>query len=97
MNIRNFSATELDLWLDFFRSRSGFELSQLILKSTVLNPSTQGIWNPMLNRPSELNVATFPNAERGEFIPEVPSATQQLLDIVKEHKFSAIDTSAVKP
>lgn len=114
MSIHNFSATELQWWLEFIRTRlvyfaielttlpkaypvarSGYELTQLISKSNVLTPSVQGIWSPFLNRPTNSIGKTFPDSERSAFIPEVPSATQKLLDLVEKYKLSAVDESEI--
>lgn len=86
MNIKNFSDVEIEMWLEFLRTRSGYELSQLISDYNVSMPSVQGFWNPYLNRPSTLNGKTFPCQERGQYKPELPSATEQLLELSKRLK-----------
>lgn len=98
MNIRNFTETEIDWWInDFLRTRSGYELSQLISMNNVLTPSVQGVWNPFLNRPTELNVQqkSFPIDERSRYRPELPSATEQLRILAEKLKQSDMDENLV--
>jgi hypothetical protein len=83
MSAKNFGRIEIMWWLDFLRTRSGYELSQLLSPNNVTLPSIQGPWNPFLNRPTILNISKFPNAERSEYIYDQPSATQQLIEIAK--------------
>ncbi len=83
MSTKNFSRIEIMWWLDFLKTRSGYELSQLLSPNNVSLPSIQGPWNPFLNRPTILNISQFPNTERGEYIYDQPSATQQLIEIAK--------------
>jgi large subunit ribosomal protein L43 len=83
MSAKNFGSVEIMWWLDFLRTRSGYELSQLLSPNNVSLPSIQGPWNPFLNRPTILNISKFPNPERGEHIYDQPSATQQLIEIAK--------------
>lgn len=88
MNIRNFTPTELNWWLEFMRTRSGYELSQLISMNNVTSPSVQGVWNPYLNRSTSCTVFKLDNQEDKRFIPELPSATEQLL---KQYKWSCVN------
>ncbi|KAF7487722.1 39S ribosomal protein L43 [Sarcoptes scabiei] len=84
MSIRNFSDTEISWWLEILRTRSGFELTQLLSERNVLIPSVQGIWNPFLNRPTDMIQKSFPCDERSRYRPSLPSATEQLVQIAKE-------------
>lgn len=97
MNIRNFSEVEIDWWLDFIRTRSGYELSQLISMYNVSTPSVQGVWNPFLNRPTNLTVqqSSFPIAERSQYEPELPSATEQLRILVEKLNLTDVDENLV--
>lgn len=56
-----------------------------------MTPSVQGIWNPFLNRPTHLNGKTFPIEEQSKFIPELDSATKQLLDMIKQNNLTDMD------
>lgn len=76
---------------EYLTFRSGYELAQLISDNNVVTPSVQGVWSPFLNRPTNLLGKEFPIDERSAFIPEEPSASQQLIDLVKKYKLSAID------
>jgi len=84
MSIRRFSSLEIQWWLEFLKDRSGYELSQLMSPVNVILPSVQGPWHPFLNRPTALNVSQFPNKDRGDYIPDKPTASQQLLQMAKE-------------
>ncbi|KAH9401268.1 39S ribosomal protein L43, mitochondrial [Tyrophagus putrescentiae] len=89
MSIRNFSSTEIQWWLETLRTRSGYELSQLITNNNVLTPSVQGVWTPFLNRPTNLLGKRFPDEERSAHQPGQPSASQQLIDLMEKYKLSA--------
>jgi len=83
MSAKKFGRIEIMWWLDFLKTRSGYEISQLLSPNAVTLPSIQGHWNPFLNRPTILNISKFPNEERNEYISEKPSATQQLIEMTQ--------------
>lgn len=68
---------------------SGNELTQLLQENNVLTPSVQGTWHPFLNRPPEVNGIELPCEERSVFVSPLPSATEQLVQMVKKHQFTA--------
>lgn len=77
---------EVKLWLEFMTTRSGQAIQVFIKEHKVDWPSTQGPWHPFLNKPTELNVSTFPNEKRSRFIPKKQSATDELIKIHQELK-----------
>ncbi|RWS06974.1 39S ribosomal protein L43: mitochondrial-like protein [Dinothrombium tinctorium] len=84
MNLRNMTKSEIKLWLDYMRTRSGEPIKRYRKKIKTEWPSIQGPWNPFLNMPSFVNVTDLPNEQRGAFISEKKSATQQLLEMAKD-------------
>ena len=44
-------------------------------------PTIQGAWNPFLNKPTELNVTSYPWTERGAYKSVKPNAEEQMLEI----------------
>lgn len=91
MSLYRFTKEEVVLWLDFMRTRSGPKLHQFLSESYTPKISVQGPWNPFLNKPSHLNVSSFPNYERSKHIPQVPSATEQLIEIAKANENIFVD------
>ncbi|OTF74724.1 hypothetical protein BLA29_015306 [Euroglyphus maynei] len=65
--------------------------------NNVSTPSVQGVWNPFLNRPTELTLqqSSFPITERSEYRPEVPSATEQLRILAAKMNQSDMDENLV--
>ncbi|OTF75813.1 hypothetical protein BLA29_015407 [Euroglyphus maynei] len=67
--------------------------------NNVSTPSVQGVWNPFLNRPTDLTLqqqsSSFPIAERSEYRPEVPSATEQLRILAAKMNQSDMDENLV--
>ena len=79
MNLHNMSEKEIVAWIDYHTTRSGELIKRFRKSIRTFWPSVQGPWNPFLNKPTELNLVSFPNTERGQFIDKRLSATDQLL------------------
>lgn len=77
---------EIKLWLELMTTRSGQALQVFIKEHKIEWPSVQGSWHPFLNKPTELNVAKFPNENRSRFLQSKPTATEQLVQIANELK-----------
>lgn len=79
------SRDEIIKWVEYMRNRSGFPIARFIKHCHTDCPSIQGPWTPYTNKPSYLNVATFPNEQRVEIKSFFPSATEQLLELAKTY------------
>lgn len=79
------SREEIVKWVEYMRNRSGFPIARFIKHIHTDNPSIQGPWTPYMNKPSYLNVTTFPDQHRSEIKSFFPSATEQLLELAKTY------------
>lgn len=85
-NLYKMPKEEIVNWLNLMITRSGQPIKVFDKEVATDWPSVQGPWNPFLNKPSELNVASFPNANRSAFIPEKKSASQRLIELMEQQK-----------
>lgn len=83
-SLRLMNKMEVVQWLDFHVTKSGERVKRYRKPHHTDWPSVQGVWTPFLNLPSELNVQSFPNQERGEKKAKFISATEQLLKLQEE-------------
>lgn len=86
LNFHRMSAAQVEAWIHWFLTRSGYELYKLHRPITTYRPSIQGIWTPFTFRDSAVNVAQFPSEQLGTHIGKQPSATEQLVEIAKSLK-----------
>lgn len=84
LNLYQMSSAQVEAWINWYLTRSGYQIYKLNRNITTYNPSIQGHWNPFLFRDQKLNVTEFPNEELGRHIPREPSATDQILSKVQE-------------
>lgn len=84
LNCHQMSSNQLEAWISWFLSRSGYELYKLKRPVTTYRPSVQGIWTPFKFRDPSWNTSEFPNEELGKHISSKPSATEQLLKIARD-------------
>ncbi|XP_065285090.1 large ribosomal subunit protein mL43-like [Dermacentor albipictus] len=84
MRANDLTARELVKWIDHFRTRSGEPIALINKYLRTDYPSIQGFWTPFTNRPTEQNLAKFPNEELGEFKSVFPSATEQLKELAAQ-------------
>lgn len=83
-SLRTMNKMEVTEWIDFHVNKSGERVKRYRKYHQTEWPSVQGVWTPFLNLPSELNVQSFPNQERGERKSKYLSATDQLLELQEE-------------
>lgn len=87
LNFHGMSAVQAEAWISWFLTRSGYELYKLNRKITTYRPSVQGIWTPFMFRDPATNITQFPSEELGRYIGEIPSATEKVIELAKEHGF----------
>jgi len=91
------SSKRIKLWLDFYTYRSGEPIKFFKKHIKCSWPSVQGVWNPFLNKPTDINVTGLPSEERSRFIERKISATQQLLRMQEEGQLKNILFSNQSP
>lgn len=77
-------SAEIEAWLGWYLTRSGYQLHRLDRSITSYRPSIQGIWTPFLFRDPQLNVTEFPSEEYGKHVAPRLSATDALRRIASE-------------
>ncbi|GFT57830.1 39S ribosomal protein L43, mitochondrial [Nephila pilipes] len=70
-------------WVEFARTQSGLPISRFIKNQHTENPSIQGVWTPVTNLPTMMNVTELPSEEFSKATTFFPTATEQLLEIAK--------------
>ncbi|XP_064630809.1 large ribosomal subunit protein mL43-like [Lineus longissimus] len=83
VHIRNYNNHEVGEWIKYLRTHSGATDGRLEKKWHTDTPSIQGVWTPFLNKDSEVNLAEFPDEELGSAAVKELSATDELLQSVK--------------
>lgn len=86
LSFYNMSAAQIECWIKWHITRSGYELYRLDKSINSAHTSIQGIWNPFTFRDPSLNTTKFPNEEVGRHSSVHPSATEQLVEIAKSLK-----------
>lgn len=59
-------------------------------------PSIQGVWTPFTHRNPEFNCVKYPNTELGEVLIKEQTATEKLLEMVKERQLQAKEAALSK-
>jgi large subunit ribosomal protein L43 len=85
-NMYKMQKEEIGNWLNFMTARSGQPIKVFDKDVATDWPSIQGAWHPFLNKPTELNVESFPNPQRSTFVSEKMTATQKLIQMLEEQK-----------
>lgn len=86
LNCHQMSVDQLEAWIGWFMTRSGYELYRLQRSTTTYRPSVQGIWTPFKFRNPQWNTSQFPSEEFGKHVSARPDATEQLLNIARNTK-----------
>lgn len=81
LNLYGMSSKQIEAWMSWFLTRSGYPLYRIDEKTSTSHPSIQGQWNPFYWRDPRWNLTKFPNEQDGCFKPTRPSATEQLLSM----------------
>lgn len=81
-----FDRSEIQKWIEYLRTRSGQPIVRHEQHNRTETPSIQGIWNPFVNSPTEMNITQFPNETLGACNTDEMTATEILMKISKENK-----------
>nr|CAG4645188.1 EOG090X0FS9 [Leptodora kindtii] len=84
MSCHNFSREEVMKWLGYLRTRSGIPVMRYRKYQHTDYPTIQGVWNPFVHMPTEMNVALFPNEELSKPANQPITATEKLLEIFQQ-------------
>lgn len=80
MNMSGKQPHEICKWTEFMRTRSGVEIVKLIKNQHTDNPSTQGIWHPLMFADPALSVTKFPHQELSTILVKGKTATDFVLE-----------------
>ncbi|XP_022110478.1 39S ribosomal protein L43, mitochondrial-like isoform X2 [Acanthaster planci] len=91
VDLNNLSREDIIKEIELLRTQSGLDIVRIRKQWHTDNPSIQGYWHPFYNKPTELNIETFPsqNPTLSEpRTPRLPKLTEKLIDELKEIKDS---------
>lgn len=97
LNFHRMGCREIEAWIEWFLTRSGYDMFRLRRNITTYRPSVQGIWTPFTYRDPKLNQTEFPSEIYGAHRPEVPSATEKVLKMMSQSYASKANTSSTSP
>lgn len=80
------SSAQIEAWMMWFLTRSGYELYRLRKPNTTNRASIQGIWTPFYWRDPKTNLMEFPNYDSGRHVARTPSASEQMIEIFNQQK-----------
>lgn len=89
INFFRMGCAEIEAWIQWFLTRSGYDMIRLRRDITTYKPSIQGIWTPFTHRDPRLNQTKFPSELYGSCRPECPPATEQLLQMMARSSLSS--------
>lgn len=88
ISCHNFTSQEMVKWLSLYSTRSGIPLMRYIKMWHTDCPSIQGVWSPFTNMDPALNTVQFPSEELSRPVHVEKSATEELLEMIKDKKFT---------
>ncbi|CAG9532017.1 unnamed protein product [Cercopithifilaria johnstoni] len=83
--LKNFDAEQVGRHLNLLRTRSGLPVVDLVSRQSAQIASVQGMWNPMLNISSELNISKLSEKKFSRHRTSVLSATEYVSSLVDEN------------
>lgn len=88
ISCHNFTAQQMVKWLNLHTTRSGIPLMRYVKMWHTECPSIQGVWSPFTNKDPALNTTQFPAEELSKPIWEGKTATEELLEMIKNQNIS---------
>jgi large subunit ribosomal protein L43 len=89
MSARNKTIDEIDQWVNLMKLQAGNTGEVRYRKHWQTKiPSIQGPWTPFTHTNPPNNLVTFPDKELGEVLHKEKSATEVLLEMVKNNQIS---------
>lgn len=92
LSLHGMSCSEVEDWIQYHLTRCGRELYRLHAPTSSSKPSVQGVWTPFYFRDPSLINTELPNEELGRCISSRKSATEQLVELAKEHGFKNVES-----
>ncbi|XP_071448209.1 large ribosomal subunit protein mL43 [Hetaerina americana] len=86
VSCHNYTEEEVVKWMELLRTQQGGLTVRYRKTWHTDNPSIQGVWTPMTNRPPHLNVTKFPNEELSKPLNLEKTATEQVIELFKEQQ-----------
>lgn len=94
MSARNQTREEIGKWLNLMRLKYGDTSVVRYRKHWQTNmPTIQGVWTPFTHRNPPNNLVLYPDQQLGEVLNKQQSATEKLLEIVKQQQIQAKDAA----
>lgn len=83
--VKNFDAEQVGQHLNLLRTRTGLPVVDLVSRQSAQVASVQGMWNPMLNINSELNISKIPEKKFSRHRAAKLSATEYVSSLIDEN------------
>lgn len=83
--MKNFDAEQVGRHFNLLRTRSGLPVVDLVSRQSAQVASVQGMWNPMLNISSELNISELSEKKFSRHRSAELSATEYVSSLVDEN------------
>lgn len=83
--LKNFDAEQVGRHLNLLRTRSGLPVVDLVSRQSAQIASVQGMWNPMLNISTELNISKLSQKKFSRHCTAELSATEYVSSLVDEN------------
>lgn len=93
---QNQSCEEISKWLNLMKLQN-CDTSEIRYRKHWQTeiPSIQGPWTPFTHKNPEFNAVEYPNTKLGEVLNKQQTATEKLLELVKERQFQAKDAASL--
>jgi large subunit ribosomal protein L43 len=89
MSVANYSRDDIIKWMELLRTQIHNSSALRLRKMWHTDfPSIQGPWTPFIFKDPKLNLAQFPNKELGAAIKYHPTATEQLIELLKAQQLA---------
>lgn len=96
MNARNYTKEDVEKWFNLLKQQYGDTSSMRYRKHwQTEQPSIQGPWTPFTHRNPPNNLVEYPDLELGEVLNKEQTATEKLLELVKNNQISAKSAQSV--
>lgn len=83
--VKNFDAEQVGKHLNLLRTRTGLPVVNLVSRQSAQVASVQGMWNPMLNINTELNISKMPEKKFSRHRVAKLSATEYVSSLIDEN------------
>ncbi|XP_071947689.1 large ribosomal subunit protein mL43-like [Antedon mediterranea] len=89
ISIAAFDVEQVKEVVELVRCQSGQEITRTRKQWQTNTPSIQGVWNPFLNKPTDLNLKTVPSDTPTDVFPQTQILKQMPMERLQELKLKA--------